>query len=152
MVVTMSMEDYYEVGNTGMFFGDGHKGGFSIVFKKGKYFFMDWRVDGCSDCIKGIYEAIKLFAPLRDEHERSFLLRFEWLIRETAKKVWDTMSWDYIIPKCYDCTLKKDSSKKSECWGESWDWYETSDIENQYPPFNLHCFYERVDVMLRSGY
>lgn len=151
MVVTMSMEDFYEVGNTGMFFGNGHKGGFSIVFKESKYFFCDWRIDGCTDCIKGVYEAIEL-APLKEEHEDSFLLRYEWLIRETAKKVWDTMSYDYIIPKCFGCTLKRSASGKCDCWGDNWSWTEYSTVEENYPPFDLHKYYEKVDVMLRSGY
>lgn len=150
----MSMEDFYEVGNTGMFFGNGHEGGFTIIFKKGKFFFCDWRLDGCTDCIKGIYEAIELYAPFTEEHENSFLLRYEWLIRETAKKVWDDMSYDYCFPKCQDCTLKRDASKskRDTCWDNTWSWSEFSRLEENYPPFDKYKYHERVDVMLRSGY
>ena len=148
----MSMEDFYEVGNTGMYFGNGHKGGFTIIVKENKFFYMDWRIEGSCDCIKGIYEAIKDLVPFNEEHEDSFILRYEWLIRETAKKVWDS-DVDYAFPKCCDCTLKKNRSKRNGCvWWNTWDWYESDDVETDYPPFDLLGIYERVDTMLRAGY
>ncbi len=148
MVVTMSMEDFYEVGNTGMYFGDGHKGGFSIIFKENKFFYMDYRLDGIADCIYSIYQAL-LDAPLREEHENSFVLRYEWLIRETAKKVWE--SNDYSFPKCFECTLKKES-KRTDCLYCDIGWEESFYIEEGYPAFDLYAHHDRVDVMLRSGY
>ena len=50
----MSLEygTFYEVADTGLFLGGGREGGFNIVFKEGKYFVNNLRVDGCCDCIQ----------------------------------------------------------------------------------------------------
>ena len=145
----MSMEDYYEVGNTGMFFGDGHKGGFSIVFKENEFFYMDYRIDGICDCIYGIYEALE-DAPLTEKYEKSFVMKYEWLIRETAKKVWDN-NVNYFIPKCFECTLKK-TKRNIECLYCEGMWEGGYNIAGSFPTFDFNKYYERVDTMLREGY
>ena len=101
---------------------------------------MDYRLDGIADCIYSIYQAL-LDAPLREEHENSFVLRYEWLIRETAKKVWE--SNDYSFPKCFECTLKKES-KRTDCLYCDIGWEESFYIEDGYPAFDLHAPHDTI--------
>lgn len=139
---------FYEVGNTGMYFGGGHKGMFVIVFTENRFFYDTQAFEGICDCIDSIYECIKENAPCYNI--TPFLIKYEWLIRETAKKLWEDMAHDYIFPKCFECTLKK-TQKNSDCWLNDCSWsYER--ITNTIPEFDEDEIYERVSTFLKFGY
>jgi hypothetical protein len=140
---------FYEVGNTGLYLGGGREGGFVIVFKENNFFYDTIAIEGCCDCIESIYEGIKEFAPCLNIN--LFLIKYEWLIRETAKKLWDDMSGDYIFPKCFDCTLKKKKTTDncSLLCGTSWS-YERP--YHTIPEFDEDAMYEKVNTFLKFGY
>jgi hypothetical protein len=139
---------FYEVGDTGMYFGGGRKGGFVIVFTENRFFYDTQAFEGQCDCIKSIYDCIMANAPCYNI--LPFIIKYEWLIRETAKKLWEDMSYDYIFPKCFECTLKK-NSENNDCWLNGFNWcYER--ITNTLPQFNEKEDYERVNTFLKLGY
>lgn len=140
---------FFEVGDTGLYLGGGREGGFVIAFKENRFFYDTIAIEGCCDCIHSIYEGIKEFAPC--SNVTPFLIKYEWLIRETAKKVWEDMEHEYIFPKCFDCKLKKkvtnDNCFLLEC--TSWS-YERP--EYTIPEFDVTEHYERVFSFLKWGY
>lgn len=109
-----------QVGNSGLYFDDGHKGNFTIYLRKGYIFrnnnvSADVELSGCNvDCSGEIFKAIQKYADFRrDVDGKKFLKDNEWLIRECIMKQYEGQ---VSMGKCYHCGVNQKCDDENYCF------------------------------------